>query len=144
MTIKITALLTSVSAVALYIISLQVPNDPYFFFISSNTIVGILRLLLAAGLINIAFQSQFVYKYSHYGLAIVGALLIAFGLAGLAVPALDYALFNYVKPMDFMYSMLIGTSFAYAAASYGRGTERLPRLYRPRHNQLRLLTKRAA
>lgn len=144
MTIKITALLTSVSAVALYIISLQVPNDPYFFFISSNTIVGIVRLLLAAGLINIAFQSRFVYKYSHYALAAIGALFVGFGLAGLAIAPLDYALFNYVKPMDFMYFMLIGTFYAYAAASYGRGTERLPRLYRPRHNQLRLLAKRAA
>lgn len=144
MTIKITALLTSVSVVVLYIISLQAPSDPYFFFISSNTLISIIRLLLAAALINIAFQPRFVYKNSHYALAIVAAALIGFGLAGLAIPSMDYALFNYVKPLDFLYSLLIGTFFAYAAASYGRGTERLPRINRPRHNQLRLLSRRTA
>ena len=144
MTIKITALLTSVSAVVLYALSLWLPNDPYFYFVSGSMVIGIGRLIVAVILVTLVFRSKFIYKGSHWLAGGVGALLIIFGLAGLVVPWLDYSLYNFIKPLDFIYFLGAGTIFISAAIGYARGTHPLPQLNRPRLHQLGLPRRRPA
>jgi len=141
MTTKIIALLTGVSAAVLCIVSVHLPNDPYFYFVSGGIVVGICRLLLAIALVNLVFQSKFVYKDSQWLAGIVGGMLIVFGMIGLVVPSLDYSLYNFIKPLDFLYFAGIGTMFTSAALSYDCGTRPLPRLSHWRASQLRLLSR---
>lgn len=144
MTIKITALLLSACAAVLCVFSAIHPNDPFFFVISSNAGVVIARLLIVAALVFMALQKRFVYRGARYACGIFGALLITFGIAGILIVPLEYAAFNVLKPLDFIFALNMGVMFEVIVLSYERGTRRLPRLSRPRNPQLRLLTRRAA
>lgn len=140
MTIKITAITASVCAVLLYVFATIFPNDPYFYVISSNVVVVIGRIVLAAVILRLAFKPKFETSYGHRIAAAAGLFMIAFGMAGIAIPPLTYSLFSYLKPMDYMFLIWTGTMLNLMALSYHRGTQRFPRLSRPRHTQLRLFT----
>lgn len=141
MTLKVTSLLMSVCAVGLYVFSVQRPDDPLFYIISNNLFTVIGRLLLAALLVHLAFRTFFKYALTHIVLAALAVALVGFSLSGLLVASLDYQLYEVVKPLDFIYMLTIGIFYMLAATSYGRGTERLPRISRPRSPQLRLFSR---
>lgn len=140
MTIKVTAITVSVCVVLLYILATLFPNDPYFYLISSNSAVSIGRLIVAAGLINLAFKKKFTTGYGHRLAAGLAIAAVGFGMAGIVIPPMTYSLFNYFKPMDYLFLIESGVIYGLAAASYERGTKRFPRLSRPRNTQLRLFT----
>ncbi|HEU5004886.1 MAG TPA: hypothetical protein VFT49_02240 [Candidatus Saccharimonadales bacterium] len=140
MTIKVTALLTSASVALMYVLSAVIPNDPYFFLISSNIAVAIGRVLLAAILVQLVFRNKFRTIYGHVASCAAGCVLIGFGIAGIVIAPLDYSLFSYIKPLDYIFMIGSGLLLTHAALGYERGTERLPRLSRPRNLQLRLFS----
>lgn len=144
MTIKITALLTSVSVAVLYLFSLKYPNDPYFYIISSSAVIAAGRLLVAAAMLYLALRKRLYFNFSHTLLYTLGALFVVAGFAGIIIAPFDYALFNYLKPLDFIFMIEAGLYFGLAATSFEHGTKPLPRLSRPRALQLRLFTGRVA
>lgn len=143
MTLKATALLTSACAAGLCLFSLQAPNDPFFFFVSSSFLVVIVRLALAAVLVNLAFQQKFMYLKAHKAATVFGALLIVFGLAGILIEPLDYALFSLIKPMDYIFFIDAGLLFLVPALTYDRGLKTLPRISRPRLTQPRTFVRQS-
>lgn len=140
MTIKITAITASVCAVLLYVLATIFPNDPYFYVISSNPAVIIGRLVLAALLVWLAFRHKFKTAYGHRIAAGTGLAMVFFGIAGIIIPPMTYSLFSLFKPMDYMFFIESGIILNLAALTYQRGTERFPRISRPRNTQLRLFT----
>ncbi len=140
MTIKITALLTSVCVALVYVFSAMFPGDPYFFIISSNPAVAMSRLIFASLLINLAFRKRFYSAYGHLICAGAAVFFGVFGIAGIVIAPLDYSLFNLFRPLDYVFMLESSAILGLAAASYERGTKRLPRLSRPRHIQLRPFT----
>jgi len=140
MTIKITAIMASVCAVLLYVFAIAFPSDPYFYVISSDLAVVIGRLILAGVLLRLAFKNSFVTSSGHRICAVLSVLLVAFGIAGIIVPPLTYSLFTLFKPMDYLFMIESGIVFGLTSLTYSRGTERFPRLSRPRNTQLRLFT----
>jgi hypothetical protein len=144
MTIKVTAITVSVFAMVLYILGAAFPNDPYFDLISSNLIVGIGRLLVAGILLRLALKGRFAAQAGPYIARGAGLALIVLGLIGIVVAPVTYALFSLIKPMDYVFLMQTGIIFCLASLTYARGTERFPRISRPRNTQLRLFTPRSA
>ena len=130
MTIRVTVILTSVSAVSLYVFSLLWPSDPYFFFASPNLGTAIARLAIAAVIVYLSFKQRFIYKRSNRIVTVLGAGLVVFGLAGLVVPSLDYALFNVIRPFDYIYAIGMGCIGMYYSLVLRPGYRKLhaPRL----------------
>lgn len=115
------------------------PTDPLFYaFVSGSLWSAIGKFLIMAGVVSLAFRKKFKYLASPAICAAVGASLICFGVIGLMVPQMDYVLFNYVKFLDFLLAMEIGVILSLASLSYERGTQKLPRISRPRQLSLGL------
>lgn len=138
MTIKVTAVLTFACAVLLYVLSALSPNAPYFYLISGGIALAMIRLALAALALALAFQTRFSTVYGQTLAGLSGAALLVFGTVGIMIPAIDYTLFNYIKPLDYIFLMQLGVLFSLAALSHRPGNRRMPRLSRPRHPQLSL------
>ncbi|HVX58877.1 MAG TPA: hypothetical protein VG964_04085 [Candidatus Saccharimonadales bacterium] len=98
------------------------------------------RLVLAALLIWLAFRPRFKMVHGHRISSFIGIFMIIFGVTGIIIPPMTYSLFTYFKPMDYMFFIESGIILNLAALTYQRGTERFPRLSRPRNTQLRLFT----
>jgi len=125
MTTKITAFVVSVVAAALFITGWLWPNDPYFFIISSNSAVAIVRLMLAGLLVWAVFGSNPRHAFAQYFYFGLASVLVVFGIAGMGVPNMDYALFNFVKPLDYVLIVGIGIFFGCASLSCGHGAKEL-------------------
>lgn len=130
MTIKITAAATSVCVALLFVFATIYPNDPYFYALASSTLaVTISRLVLSLLLVRLAFKKKFKTVYGPSLLAALSVLLATFGLVGLLVPDITYSLFNWFKPMDFVFSIEAALVLGLAVASVERGKGRLPALH---------------
>ncbi|MEX1995636.1 MAG: hypothetical protein WD887_02570 [Candidatus Saccharimonadales bacterium] len=132
---SVTALLVAMICVLLVI----EPSDPLFYsFVSGNLWTAVGKFLLMLGVVILAFKNKFNYSAAPAICAWVGASLIGLGLLGLMVPSVDYALFTYIKVLDFLLAMEVGVILSLAALSYERGHQKLPRISRPRQLTLGL------
>ncbi len=143
MTIRVIALVTSACAACLYLFSVQEPNDPYFYLVSSNSAVVVIRLVLSAILVSLVFKSKFTYRLTHRLYGGLALALLVFGVSGIVIAPLDYALFNIIKPLDFIFFIGIGLVFSWATFGHERGDNSLPRLARPRPAKPKLFQRTA-
>lgn len=132
---SVTAFLVAMICVLLVI----EPSDPLFYsFVSGNLWAAVGKSLLMLGVVILAFKNKFNYAAAHTICAWLGIALISFGIIGLMVPQVDYALFTYVKVLDFLLAIEVGIILSLASLSYERGSQKLPRISRPRQLTLGL------
>jgi len=129
MTTKMIAGATSVCALCLYVFSTLIPNDPFFYLISSNFGIVILRSATSLLLLSLAFKKGFYYKMARPACLWLAATLSAFGLAGLLILPLDYALVNTVMPLDYIFAAGSGFFLGFLSLSLKPGKAPLPALY---------------
>lgn len=126
MTVRFISLLTGLGVLDVYLQSLYRSSDPLFLFISNNKGVLLTQLLLAVIVVAISFKKSFRYRLSHlvcYGLALA---LGTFGLVGMVDAQLTNALYNWVKPVDFMISLDYAVCLGICALSFKCANLRLP------------------
>lgn len=124
MTTKLILAATCVFVVCLYVFSLFYPNDPYFYFVSSNIISGSLRLAVVGWMVYLSFKHRFIYKRSKE-ISVMAALgLVGFGLVGLLDLNLDYALYSLIQPFDFMFLVGSGLYISYCSLALASGRRR--------------------
>ncbi len=144
MTTKIAAFVVSLVSAGLFITSRLWPNDPYFFIVSSNVVTATARLVLAGLMIKLAFGRRIQRRStSHLYLGLAAALL-GLGVAGLSMQSLDYALFNIIKPLDYIFIVGLGSLLACAGLGYRYEPEikKLNWFSSPHPFQLRLIRLR--
>lgn len=83
-------------------------NNILFLFFSSNRAVAVVRLVLGAFIIFLAFKGTIKYRLTYYISAVVAALLILFPLVGMAIPQMTYSIYGVIKPMDYLVSLAFG------------------------------------
>jgi hypothetical protein len=88
--------------------------------------VALARLLLATAMIYLTMKPRFRYKISNVALSLVAAGLVVFGLAGLVVPNIDYALYSAFKPFDYLYIVGSGAYIGYYSMIIAPGRRKLP------------------
>lgn len=139
MVIKFIASVTAVLVAMICVLLLIQPNDPLFYsFVSASLWAAAGKSLLMLAVVILAFKNSFNYAVAPVVCAVVGAALISFGLVGLLLPSVDYALFNYVKVLDFLIAMEVGVVLSIVSLSHERGNQKLPRISRPRQLNLGL------
>jgi len=139
MTMKVTAITVSVCAGVVSVLGLLFPNDPYFYAISSNLTVIIGRLVLCILMVMLVYEQKFRTIHGHRITFMAAAGLFIFSLIAGAIPTFDYSLFNYFKPLDYLFFANCAFVFGLAGLTYPQGKRNfnLPRLSRPRSVQLR-------
>ena len=127
MTTKITAAAIFACVACLYVFSNLVPNDPYFYLVSSNSVIATLRLVLGIAIVSLALKQKFNYRCSTKVCRLSGLALIAFGLAGLIILPLSFALSSFVMPFDFIFALGSGLFLSYMGLALKPGKSPLPK-----------------
>jgi hypothetical protein len=102
MLVKFVALISLICAVAISSLNIKDASDPLFLIVAGGIVANLVRVLLASLMVAGAFFS--VPKRWHIKpvLLILGALLVALGFSGFILNSFDFALYDYIKPLDFL------------------------------------------
>jgi hypothetical protein len=102
MFVKFVALISLICTVAISSLNIKDSSDPLFFIVAGGIVANLIRILLAALMVTGAFFSIPKRWHIEPVLLIFGSLLVALGISGFILNSFDYALYNYVKPLDFL------------------------------------------
>ncbi len=102
----------------LYVLSqsLLQASEPLFLFISNNPFVAIARLVLIAALVAISFKG-FYNHLLRVGCQTLAVALTVVGIIGFTVTPLTYAVYGFLKPLDFLLALELGAAFGICALS---------------------------
>jgi hypothetical protein len=111
----ISAVVLSASVVIAALASSQ-PNNILFLFISPDKFIAATRVVIALGMVFLAFRGYLSSrKLREYALA-GGLILTAFGIAALVITPLTNAVYDQVKVLDAMILAEAGIVFAGCAS----------------------------
>jgi hypothetical protein len=102
MIVKLVSLVNLICVVAISSLNLKNASDPMFFIVAGGVGANLVRILLAGLMISAAFVSLPKKWRFEPGLLFLGFLLVALGISGFVLNSFDYALYNYIKPLDFL------------------------------------------
>lgn len=137
MYIKMVSLVLATCVAELFAYGLQAPSDPMFLFISNSPAVVLLRLLLAAVLVFIAFRGRFNHRESRSAAKVIGIALACLGIVGMYSQPIINFFSDYIKVCDFMLMVSFGLALVIASLTLPTRQRSLyskkSRLYRLQH-----------
>jgi hypothetical protein len=100
MLVKFFSFVTLICAVAIGFANIQNSLDPLFFIVTGGWIADIIRIALASLMVIWATFALPKKARPQNTMLILGALLVGFGVVGFFLNSFNFALYNYVKPLD--------------------------------------------
>ncbi len=104
--------------VNIYMRSQLAPNDPLFLFISTNSVLNILLILLACLVVAVSFTSRFKNWYFYAACSGLAVFLCLIGVISLFSSNIDYWLSGLLLPLDSMLVLEAGIILAVCSLSY--------------------------
>jgi hypothetical protein len=102
MLVRFVSLVTLICAIAIALVNIQNSSDPLFFIVSGGFGADLARLAIS-GLMVVAATFALPKKmHPQLTFSLLGVSLIALGLVGFVMNSFNYALYDYIKPMDFL------------------------------------------
>jgi hypothetical protein len=102
MLVKIFSVVNLICAVALLSLNIKDGSDPIFYIVAGGLGASFARILLASLMVAGAYFSLPKKWHPETQLLLLGFLLVAFGVSGFIYNSFDFALYNYIKPLDFL------------------------------------------
>jgi hypothetical protein len=102
MLVKFVSLVTLICAVAIALVNIQNPTDPLFFIVSGGVGADLARLGISIFMVLAATFALPKKMHPQLSLSLLGVSLIALGIVGFGMNSFNYALYDYVKPLDFL------------------------------------------
>ena len=99
---KILSLLVLVCVILILVFARQMPNNPIFFFISSNQWIAMGRLILVGSMIWLSWGGYLKDKRIRTTLGRLGAILISLGTILLLATQFNGRFFDIFKPLDML------------------------------------------
>lgn len=122
---KVSSIVTLVCASAVYMLALQSPNDPLLLFISGNPLISSLRLILLVSMLIISFKLRFRYKQSTRLCLYLGGGLVFLSILGLFYTPMEYSLYTYVRPLDYLLFLQAGLTYSLIGLTYQTSNRKL-------------------
>ena len=107
MLVKFISLVSLICAVAISSVNLKDASDPLFFIVSGGLGPDLSRIALSAFMVLLAFFALPKKAHLVRSLLLTGTALIGIGITGVVISSVNYALYDYIKPLDFL--MIIET-----------------------------------
>jgi hypothetical protein len=118
MTTKFISLATAIATLDVYLQSQLSSSDPLFLLISSNVVVNLLMVGLAALTVHISFKKRFDSWYGYAACATLATVLLSIALCGLLLSDFTYALWMVFSPLNYFLMGEFGILLAINALSY--------------------------
>lgn len=122
---KVSGIVMFVCSAAIYVLALQSPDDPLLLFVSGNPLVSSLRLILAISLIVISFKTKFRYKETPKIILAFGAPLAILSVFSLFDSTVEYSLYSFIKPLDYVMLLQMGLTYSLIGLTYKTGNRKL-------------------
>jgi hypothetical protein len=85
-------------------------NDPLYLFISGNILINIARLIIIGTLLAICLHGYIHNSKVRQALMGFGFIMLGFGLLSMANMSIESALYNYLKPLDYILISELGVT----------------------------------
>ena len=116
--IKILSAVTAIYIFITFCLTIIFQNSFMPMLFGDNALAGIIKLGLISGLVYIARRHNFRYRLSVQLLGILGVMVTAFGLAGIASVDLEYLTYPSLMSMDYIAMAEIGVILCLASLTY--------------------------
>ena len=91
------------------------PDNILFLFLSSNKLIAVSRIVLAAGMVALSFKGLIEKEKTRQSVKYAGLGLILFGILSMLMTGLSSAMYDYVKLIDVMIIAEAGVIFTSCA-----------------------------
>jgi predicted ABC-type sugar transport system permease subunit len=102
MLVKIFSVVNLICALAILSLNIKDGTDPMFFIVAGGIGANIGRIILATVMVVGAFFSMPKKWHPEPELLMLGFALVAFGVSGFILNSFNFALYSYIKPLDFL------------------------------------------
>jgi hypothetical protein len=115
MTNKVISSTVLATTIAFLALATTQPDSILFLFLSPDQTVGLLRILLAIGMVFLSFRGFINSSRVRSAAKYSGLVLIAFGISSLMFTGLSSAIYDYAKLLDIMIIAEAGIIFTSSA-----------------------------
>ncbi|MBA3757998.1 hypothetical protein H0X09_04035 [Candidatus Saccharibacteria bacterium] len=112
---KLISVVTLVGLIAVVLMARADSSDPLFYFLSLDPGATMLKITLVFGMLLMAFKNSFSSSNLRSSMAVFGLSLVTVGTAGLFMPTFGNAIYDFLKPLDFL--LLVESGLVYSAAA---------------------------